>query len=50
MSADLANVFRGNGDAFTDGQVIDTSTPRYGSAKTGANLGLSSLRCPTGGS
>ena len=28
--ADLAGHFEGNGDAFTDGQVIDTITPRHG--------------------
>lgn len=31
--ADLAGHFHWNGDAFTDGQVIDTITPRQGSAK-----------------
>ncbi|MFC7376892.1 IS1634 family transposase [Brachybacterium sp. GCM10030268] len=31
---DLANHFHWNGDAFEDGQLIDTITPRHGNAKT----------------
>src|SRR5699024_9699886 len=31
---DLANHFHWNGDAFTDGQLIDTITPRHGNTKT----------------
>ena len=31
---DLANHFHWSGDAFTDGQLIDTITPRHGNAKT----------------
>src|SRR5690625_6361383 len=31
---DLANHFHWNGDAFEDGQLIDTSTPRHGNTKT----------------
>ncbi|MFC5317583.1 MULTISPECIES: IS1634 family transposase [Brachybacterium] len=31
---DLANHFHWNGDAFSDGQLIDTITPRHGSTKT----------------
>src|SRR5699024_10572197 len=31
---DLANHFHWNGDAFEDGQLIDTITPRHGSTKT----------------
>lgn len=31
---DLANHFHWNGDAFTDGQLIDTITPRHGNSKT----------------
>ncbi|MCT1777255.1 IS1634 family transposase [Brachybacterium sp. p3-SID957] len=30
---DLANHFHWNGDAFTDGQLIDTITPRHGNTK-----------------
>lgn len=32
--ADLANHFHWHGDAFTDGQLIDTITPRHGNTKT----------------
>lgn len=32
---DLANHFHWNGDAFTDGQLIDTITPRHGNTKPG---------------
>lgn len=31
---DLANHFHWNGDAFSDGQLIDTITPRHGNTKT----------------
>ena len=31
---DLAHHFHWNGDAFTDGQLIDTITPRHGNTKT----------------
>ena len=31
---DLANHFHWNGDAFEDGQLIDTITPRHGNTKT----------------
>ena len=31
---DLANHFHWNGDAFTDGQLIDTITPRHGNTRT----------------
>src|SRR5699024_6415481 len=31
---DLANHFHWNGDAFTDGQLIDTIPPRHGNTKT----------------
>ena len=31
---DLANHFHWHGDAFTDGQLIDTITPRHGNSKT----------------
>ncbi|GAA1486362.1 IS1634 family transposase [Brachybacterium fresconis] len=31
---DLANHFHWNGDAFQDGQLIDTVTPRHGNTKT----------------
>ena len=31
---DLANHFHWNGDAFTDGQLIDTVTPKHGNTKT----------------
>ncbi|MCT1436911.1 transposase [Brachybacterium paraconglomeratum] len=31
---DLANHFHWNGDAFTDGQLIDTITPRHGNTTT----------------
>ena len=31
---DLANHFHWHGDAFTDGQLIDTITPRHGNTKT----------------
>lgn len=34
--ADLVNHFHWNGDAFTDGQLIDTITPRHGNTKPGA--------------
>ncbi len=34
---DLESHFRWHGDAFTDGQVIDTITPRHGRAKAGAS-------------
>lgn len=34
---DLESHFRWHGDAFTDGQVIDTITPRSGRAKAGAS-------------
>lgn len=31
---DLASHFRWHGDAFTDGQIVDTVTPRYGRTAT----------------
>src|SRR5699024_5524530 len=31
---DLANHFHWHGDAFTDGQLIDTITPRHGNTRT----------------
>lgn len=34
---DLESHFRWHGDAFTNGQVIDTITPRHGRAKAGAS-------------
>lgn len=34
---DLESHFRWHGDAFTDGQVIDTITPRHGRTKAGAS-------------
>lgn len=34
---DLESHFRWHGDAFTDGHVIDTVTPRHGRVKTGAS-------------
>ena len=30
---DLASHFHWNGDVFTDGQIIDTVTPRHGNTK-----------------
>ncbi|MFC5330891.1 hypothetical protein ACFPJ7_18315, partial [Brachybacterium fresconis] len=36
---DLANHFHWNGDAFEDGQLIDTITPRHGNTKTETKRG-----------
>jgi hypothetical protein len=33
VPADLESHFHWNGDVFTDGQIIDTVTPRHGNTK-----------------